>query len=82
VIISLDNGGTVDTDTELSPVERHVLQKLLCYREFVSSVDEYRHKKAAAYTTGWNDSGPIEESAVMTRISDQLEREITTRLKG
>ena len=49
MIIKIDNKTEIDTDRDLSPEERHVLQKLLCYKAVVDSLDEFCQKKNTAY---------------------------------
>jgi len=82
MIIHLADNTAVDTDRDLCPEERHILQKLLCYKLFVDSVVEFREKKNVAFRTGWNDSGPVPESSTMAKIGKQLEQEIQDRLKA
>ena len=80
MIIRLADTTEIDTDRDLSPEERHILQKLLCYKHFVGSVDEFRDKKATAFRVGWNNSGPIRESETMAKVAMQLEHELKVRL--
>jgi hypothetical protein len=81
MIIHLADNSEIDTERDLHAEEKHILQKLLCYKYFVGSVAEFREKKEAAFRVGWNDSGPVRESATMTRIADQLETELRLRLE-
>lgn len=82
MLIHLDNNTTIDTDRDLSSEERHVLQKLLCYKAFVDSVDEFHQKKNKAYSVGWNNSGPIRESQALRKIVQQMEKELDSRIKN
>lgn len=82
MIIPIDNNRDVDTDRELSSEERHVLQKLLCYKAIVESVDEFRLHKKKAYSVGWNSSGPITESPALALIVQQMEKDLINRLQG
>jgi len=82
MIISLADTTEIDTDRDLSPEERHILQKLLCYKHFVSSVAEFREKKETAFRVGWNNSGPIRESETMARLAVQLEQDLLNRLRN
>jgi len=82
MIIRLADTIEIDTDRDLSPEERHILQKLLCYKHFVSSVAEFREKKETAFRVGWNNSGPIRESATMARVAVQLEQDLLNRLRS
>lgn len=79
MIIRLTDTTEIDTDRDLSPEERHILQKLLCYKYFVSSVAEFRLKKETAFRVGWNNSGPIRESQTMARVAAQLEEDLQVR---
>jgi hypothetical protein len=82
MIIRLADHSEVDTERDLSSAEKHILQKLLCYKEYVQSVTDFRQKKAAAFRTGWNDSGPVRETPLMARVADQLEAELRNRLEA
>ena len=82
MIIHVANKQTVDTDRDLQPEERHILQKLLCYKLIVDSTEQFREKTRSSFTTGWNDSGPVRVRPVMTLIIEQLEKEIRERLAG
>lgn len=80
MIIRLTDTTEIDTDRDLSPEERHILQKLLCYKHFVSSVAEFREKKETAFRVGWNNSGPIRESEAMAKVAGRLETDLQVRL--
>lgn len=80
MIIPIDNDTSIDTDNDLSPEERHIVQKLLCYKYIASSISEFRQQKQKALATGWNNSGPIKESRTVALIATQLEKEINARL--
>jgi hypothetical protein len=80
MIIELSDHPAIDTDRDLSSEERHILQKLLCYKHFVGSVAEFREKKAIAFRVGWNDSGPVGERPVMAKVAERLEEDIRLRL--
>ena len=82
MLIPIDNNTAIDTDRDLSAEERHVLQKLLCYKTYVDSLDEFRDKKNLAYSVGWNNSGPIKESQALRQVVLQMEKELTIRLKS
>ena len=81
MIIRPDDNTTIDTDRDLGPEERHILQKLLCYVHFVGSIEEFREKKEKAFRTGWDNSGPVRESPLMAGIGNYLERELAKKLK-
>ena len=82
MIIPLADNSEIDTERDLNSAEKHILQKLLCYKVFVGSVAEFRQKKEIAFRVGWNDSGPIRESDIMARVADQLESELHLRLQA
>jgi len=82
MIIRLADNSEIDTDRDLSSAERHILQKLLCYKFYVGSVEEFRQKKERAFRVGWSDSGPVRETPVMARVAEQLEAELLRRLRG
>lgn len=75
------NSKNIDTDRDLSPEERHVLQKLFCYRPIVDSLEEFREKTRLALQTGWNNSGPVRETANLKLVIQQLEEEVRQRLQ-
>jgi hypothetical protein len=81
MIILLADNSEIDTERDLSSAEKHILQKLLCYKFFVGSVAEFRQKKETAFRVGWNDSGPVRESATMAKVAEQLETELLLRLQ-
>ena len=80
MILTLGNGQSFDTETDLTAQERHVLQKLFLWKSMATSVDEFRKKKEEALRKGWNGSGPIQESEVMKAITRDLEETVTLRL--
>lgn len=82
MIIPLADNNEIDTERDLSSAEKHILQKLLCYKVFVGSVAEFRQKKETAFRVGWNDSGPVRESATMSKVAEQLETELRLRLQA
>jgi hypothetical protein len=80
MILTLGNGQSFDTETDLTAQERHVLQKLFLWKSMATSVDEFRKKKEEALRKGWNGSGPIQESEAMKAITRDLEETVTLRL--
>ncbi|MFN2356932.1 MAG: hypothetical protein ABR534_04250 [Desulfotignum sp.] len=81
MIIKTDNGNTIDT-ADLSPEERHVLQKLFAWNTLVESLDQFRQKKDQALAAGWNNSGPIRETPALTRVIRHMENQVRRRLKN
>jgi hypothetical protein len=82
MIVTTKSGESFDTDRDLTEVERHVLQKLFIWQEMAAGVEEFRRKKQEALRTGWNNSGPIQESRAMKSITRELEDRVAQRLKG
>ena len=80
MIFKINQTTIIDSDRDLSPEERHVLQKLLGWKSMVTSVAEFRTKKTKALKDGWNNSGPIRESESIRMIAATFEEEIERRL--
>ena len=81
MILTLGNGQSFDTETDLTAQERHVLQKLFLWKSMASSVEEFRKKKQEALQKGWNHSGPIRESDALRAIVGDLEEKVILRLR-
>ena len=82
MIIKIWNGQTFDTEKDLNPPERHILQKLFAWESMVDTLEEFREKKDRALNVGWNDSGPVDESHNLSMIIKDLEKRVVIRLKG
>jgi len=82
MIIQIDGSSEINTDRDFNSEERHILQKLFCYRDFVGSVAEFRQKKNQALNVGWGDSGPVRESEAMALVSRHLEKQLVLRLQN
>jgi len=80
MIITTWNGKSFDTDKDLTAVERHIIQKLFAWRSLVTSLEQFRQKKADALLKGWNNSGPVNESAALKTIIQDLEKKVIARL--
>jgi hypothetical protein len=80
VIITTKSGKSFDTDRDLTAPERHILQKLIIWQLFASSVDQFREKEKEAMFRGWNNSGPIKTSEAMRAIFAELEENVVLRL--
>ena len=80
MIITTRDGKSFDTDTDLTAPERHILQKLIIWELFASSVDQFREKEKEAMSRGWNNSGPIKTSEAMRAILAELEDKVVLRL--
>ena len=82
MIITTKDGQRFDTNQDLTASERHVLQKLFLWESMASSLQEFREKKKAALSKGWNNSGPVEQSEALKKIIRHLETKVTLRLKA
>lgn len=80
MIITTRSGKSFDTDRDLTPPERHILQKLIIWASFAVSVDQFREKEKQAMLRGWNNSGPIKTSETMKAIIAELEAKVVLRL--
>ena len=80
--IRLADNSEIDTERDLSSAEKHILQKLLCYKVYAQSVAEFRQKKEKAFRVGWNESGPVRETPIMAKVAEQLEAELRLRLQA
>jgi len=81
MIIKIWNGQTFDTEKDLTPSERHILQKLFAWESMVDTLEEFREKKDRALNVGWNNSGPVDESCNLSMIIKDLEKRVVIRLK-
>jgi hypothetical protein len=81
MIIMTGDGKSFDTDRDLTAPERHILQKLVIWKLFASSVDQFREIAKEAMFRGWNNSGPISTSGAMRAILAELEEEVAVRLR-
>jgi hypothetical protein len=70
----------VETGGQLDGTERHILEQLVLWKDYVGSVEEFRTRKEQALAQGWKGSGPIRESrALSSRVRD-LEEKLAQRL--
>ena len=81
MIICTSDGKSIDTETDLSAAERHILQKLLAWQSLVKTDAEFKKKRANAFAAGWNKSGPVAERPAMKTIIDDMEKKLLSRLK-
>lgn len=81
MIIRTDSAQIIDT-ADLSPEERHVIQKLMAWMTLVDSVEQFGLKKQQALAAGWNDSGPVRETRALSQVIGHLERQVRQRLKN
>lgn len=82
MIINTSDGKNIDTETDLTPEERHILQKLFLWESMASSLSQFRGKKDTALLKGWNNSGEIREGPALKSIINDLEKKVINRLSG
>lgn len=82
MIITVCGSNSIDTDKDLGPEERHIVQKLFAWASMVASVEQFRELKKKALADGWNNSGPVSESRALSLVVNDLEAEILQRLKN
>ncbi len=80
MIINTVDGKTIDTETDLTSEERHVLQKLFLWESLAESIEQFREEKRKALLKGWNFSGQISESQSLKSIINHLEAKLISRL--
>lgn len=80
MIIDIDAHTTVDTARDMGPAERHVVQKLMAWKTLVTSLDQFRQKRAEALAAGWNGSGPVRETRALALVCGRLEKDVKERL--
>jgi len=81
MIYTTQKGETFDLEKDFSSPERHVLQKLLLWRDLAVNVEEFRTKKQEALRRGWGDSGPIQESRNLQSLTKDLEEQVARRIR-
>jgi hypothetical protein len=82
MIYTTQRGETFDLEKDFSSAERHILQKLLLWRDLAASVEEFRAKKQEALQKGWGDSGSVQESRNLLSLTRDLEEQIARRLRA
>jgi hypothetical protein len=82
MVYTTANGESFDLEKDFSSPERHVLQKLLLWKDFAASVEEFRTKKQEALLKGWGDSGPLQESRNLQSITKDFEDQVARRLRA
>jgi hypothetical protein len=81
MIYTTQRGETFDLEKDFSAPERHILQKLLIWKDMAASVDEFRLKQQEALHKGWGDSGPIQASRNLQNITRDFEAQVTLRVR-
>ncbi len=82
MIYTTQKGEVFDLEKDFSAPERHILQKLLLWKDLAASVAEFRAKKQEALLKGWGDSGPVQESRNLQSLTRDLEEQVARRLRG
>jgi hypothetical protein len=72
-------GEDFDLEKDFSGPERHILQKLLLWKDMAANVKEFHSKKREALLKGWGDSGPIQESRAMQSLTQDFEDQVALR---
>ena len=82
MIFSTKSGNTYDTERDLTAPERHILQKLLIWKDLAADLDEFRQKTREAFNKGWNNSGPIAPGTALVTIISDLDEKVRIRLRS
>lgn len=82
MIFTLSDSRRIDTERDLTPAERHIIQKLLAWMSVVGSLDAFREKTKQAFQAGWNNSGPVPARSELRMIIAEMEIQILSRLKN
>jgi len=82
MIYTTQKGKSFDLEKDFSSPERHILQKLLLWKDMAASVDEFKLKKQEALRKGWGDSGPIQASANLQSITRDFEAQVALRMRA
>jgi hypothetical protein len=80
MIYTTQKGRVFDLEKDFSSPERHILQKLLLWRDLATGVEEFRQKWQEALRRGWGDSGPVAESRNLQEITADLEDQVARRV--
>jgi len=82
MIYTTKSGESFDLEKDFSSPERHILQKLLIWKDMAASVEEFRLKKQEALRKGWGDSGPVQESRNLRSITGDFEELVVLRIRA
>lgn len=80
MIILTKNGNAYDTEKDLTAPERHILQKLLIWKDLAVDLNQFRQKTRQAFNLGWNNSGPISPGTAMVTIVSDLDEKVRIRM--
>jgi hypothetical protein len=81
MIYTTQKGETFDLEKDFSSPERHILQKLLIWKDMAASVEEFRLKKREALQKGWGDSGPMQAGHNLDSITRDFEAQVALRVR-
>jgi len=79
MIITLKSGERINTETDLSAAERHIIQKLMIWKTIVTSEEAFAEKIRKALAAGWNGSGPVRPGPAASKIISEFKDEIYKR---
>jgi hypothetical protein len=82
MIYTTKKGERFDLEKDFSAPERHILQKLMIWKDMAASVEDFRLKKQEALRKGWGDSGPVPESRNLQNLTRDFEAQVALRLKA
>ena len=82
MLYTTQRGEAFDLEKDFSSPERHILQKLIIWKDLAASVDEFRLKKREALRKGWGDSGPIQASRNLESITRDFEAQVALRIRA
>ena len=82
MIYTTQKGETFDLEKDFSSPERHILQKLLLWKDLAVSVEQFRARKQEALRKGWGDSGPVQESRNLQSLTQDLEAQVARRVRA
>jgi hypothetical protein len=82
MIYTTQKGETFDLEKDFSSPERHILQKLLIWKDMAASVEEFRLKQQEALRKGWGDSGPVQESRNLRSITRDFAELVALRIRA
>jgi hypothetical protein len=80
MLYTTQSGECFDLEKDFSSPERHILQKLIIWKDMAASVEEFRLKKQEALGKGWGDSGPIQSSRNLASITRDFEAQVALRI--
>ena len=82
MLYTTQRGESFDLEKDFSSPERHILQKLLIWKDMAVRVDEFRLKKQEALRKGWGDSGPIQASRKLQSLTRDFEEQVAHRTRA